>query len=423
MKDKKLAVFLIFIYVLAASCYYFAFTSHKFFYTGRQPSITEIILFILLSVLTESGMISLKHLGVSPGFAITSAAFLLFGPFWTMIIVSIGTALRVQKRDGVLVHILNTPVYKTLFNFSEMAISAFCGWLMYDTINTGLFSIQAMSVIKYAAFVIAFLVVNTAIISTLIFIISRNSFIEVYVSNIKFGILNIIAMAPLGAVLKYLYEQYNFVGAFVIMVLVMLMRYIYVLYIEAKSKYMQTVQVLMHAVEARDKYTEGHARRVADIVEMIAKEMKYSESRIEQLIIASYIHDVGKIGIDDSILNKPGKLTPDEYDIIKSHPEIGYKIVKDIKDIGDIPMLVRHHHERYDGKGYPSGKNGSELPIDVFIIQLADSIDAMESDRPYRKGMNLEEIIAEIVNNKGTQFHPDVVDIYFKILKKKNNIA
>ncbi|MCX8029922.1 MAG: HD-GYP domain-containing protein, partial [Brevinematales bacterium] len=189
---------------------------------------------------------------------------------------------------------------------------------------------------------------------------------------------------------------------------------------ESKSKYTETVKVLMTALEMRDKYTEGHSRNVAKIVRAIGEELNYSDSHIEELELAAYLHDIGKIGIPDSILNKPEKLTEDEYKQIKSHTVIGYDIVKGIKDLGKIPELVRHHHERYDGKGYPDGKKGDELDIDVYILQLADSVDAMSTDRIYRKALSPEQIKAELIKNRGLQFHPKIVDIYLKICDKEN---
>jgi putative nucleotidyltransferase with HDIG domain len=173
-------------------------------------------------------------------------------------------------------------------------------------------------------------------------------------------------------------------------------------------------------MEARDKYTEGHSQRVAELVRDVANELKYNDWTIDKLHIASLLHDVGKIGIDDSILNKPGKLTDEEYNIIKSHPEIGYGILKNVKNMKDIIHIVKHHHERYDGKGYPDGTSGNEINLDVYIVQLADCVDAMSTDRPYRTALTPEQIVSELEINSGTQFHPRVVDAYINLMKKQN---
>jgi HD-GYP domain-containing protein (c-di-GMP phosphodiesterase class II) len=161
---------------------------------------------------------------------------------------------------------------------------------------------------------------------------------------------------------------------------------------------------------------------VAEISASIAKELKYNDWKIERLNMAALLHDVGKIGIDDHILNKPGKLTKEEFDTIKTHPQIGYNILKDIKNLENILPIVHYHHERYDGNGYPDGKKPEELSLDVFIVQLADSIDAMSTDRPYRKALHPDIVLDEVRKCSGSQFHPKVVEAYFKMLDKQNKV-
>jgi len=243
-----------------------------------------------------------------------------------------------------------------------------------------------------------------------------------FINNIKLAFLNIIIMAPFGIILRYLFITNSYTGVMFFFFLILLARYTFSLYIESKSKYIDTIDVLMHAMEARDKYTQGHTKRVGELAKQIAVELKYNQWKIDELYLAALLHDVGKIGIDDAILNKPGKLTVEEFNIIKTHPEIGYNIIKDLKDSEKINFIVRYHHERYDGKGYPAGKKPEELNLDVFIIQLADSIDAMATDRPYRKALAEEQIISEVKTNSGTQFHPQVVEAYLRISEKQMKI-
>lgn len=415
MKNFKLKIFLGSLYILSLFCFYNAYLTYGFSPSIRR--IYDIVFFIFLSSITESFMVKFNDITISSGFAITLAAILLFGTFDAMIVVSLGVALRIMKYENNYYHFFNTPLYKTLFNIANMSISVYLASIIFN-INMQLEIIDKIAYLKFSLLIITFLLINTLIISILVSILSKKNILYIYLNNIKFGFLNIVAMAPFGIVLAYLFIQYNIPGVLVLMVPIMLARYTFMLYIEAKSKYIETVKVLMHAIEARDTYTEGHSRRVANLVEIIARELKYSESRIEQLTIASFLHDVGKIGIDDNILNKPGKLSNEEYSIIQQHPEIGYNILKEIKDLGDISFIVRHHHERYDGNGYPSRLKPDQLNLDVYIVQLADSIDAMATDRPYRKALTQEDIINEVVKNKGTQFHPDVVDAYLNAVRK-----
>jgi putative nucleotidyltransferase with HDIG domain len=251
------------------------------------------------------------------------------------------------------------------------------------SINKNLYQILAFVVISY--------LVNWLLISIINSMFSSKNIFYVLAENIKLMTLNSMAMLPFAIILAIVFRQYNYLGVLLFIFPIILVRYTFSLYIQSKSQYVDTVDALMRAMEARDNYTEGHSQRVAELVNEIAKEMRYNEWQIEKLNMASLLHDVGKIGIDDHILNKPGKLTEEEFNIIKSHPEIGYGILKDIKNMKDIIDIVRHHHERYDGKGYPEGKKADELSFDVFIVQLADSVDAMATDRPYRKALTQEE--------------------------------
>lgn len=380
-----------------------------------------IIIFSILAIISESLSVEYKKILVSTSFAIVFASINIFNTFWSMVIISIGIAFRIYKADGKLNHIFNVPFYKILFNISNLSIATFFASKSADYIYTRFhYSASILEGFQFLAIILSYLIVNSLIVSILLFILTNDNFFKILKSHLTFGFLNIVSMAPLGYLLAYLYKTNNLLGILIIMILVLFARYTFILYIESKTKYMETVKVLMHALESRDAYTEGHSRNVAKYVEMIARELKYSESKIEELVLAAYLHDVGKIGIQDSILNKPGKLTEEEYNIIKTHPVIGYNIVNDINNLGRIPELVRHHHEKYDGTGYPDGKGGDDLSLDVYILQLADAVDAMSTDRVYRKALTWEEIHAELINNKGKQFHPKVVDAFLKACEKQN---
>ncbi|MGE5632113.1 MAG: HD domain-containing phosphohydrolase [Caulobacteraceae bacterium] len=189
-----------------------------------------------------------------------------------------------------------------------------------------------------------------------------------------------------------------------------------------KRSYLQTVQSLVSVVEAKDEYTESHSIRVAKYASFIASEMGYPKSFIEDIWVAGVLHDIGKIGISDSILNKKGRLTDEEYEIIKQHPEIAYKIVSKIGLSNDILKAIRHHHERYDGRGYPDRINGEDVSIMAAIISVSDAFDAITSNRPYRESRNLKDGIKEIIVNKGTQFNPRVADTLEKVFLIKPKV-
>ncbi|MCY6370025.1 HD domain-containing phosphohydrolase [Clostridium ganghwense] len=192
-----------------------------------------------------------------------------------------------------------------------------------------------------------------------------------------------------------------------------------------KEQYMQIMWTLVKLIEIKDEYTAGHSKNVTYYAKLIAERLSlsdtsYKDVNIDEIEIAALLHDIGKIGIDRKILNKPNALTEEEFKIIKTHPEKGYYALREVENLKEERKMVRYHHERYDGKGYPQGLKGEKIPLGARIISVADSFDAMVSDRPYRKGMPLEKAVEQLVINKGTQFDPLIVDVFLEIIKEDN---
>ncbi|MGO5010662.1 HD-GYP domain-containing protein [Niallia sp. Sow4_A1] len=185
---------------------------------------------------------------------------------------------------------------------------------------------------------------------------------------------------------------------------------------QLKESQLMTIFTLAKMIDMRDPYTAYHSKNVAFYSREIAKEMKLPKKVWKQLYTGGLLHDIGKIGVADSIINKPGKLTDEEFEIIKQHTTLGYDLMKNIprfKKIGILDMVL-YHHERYDGKGYPEGLKGNEIPLVARIMAVADTFDAMTTNRVYRGKRNIDEAIKEIENNKEKQFDPIVVDAFLK---------
>ncbi len=181
---------------------------------------------------------------------------------------------------------------------------------------------------------------------------------------------------------------------------------------------LNSIMAIANTIDAKDAYTSGHSLRVAVCAEAIAERLGWSEDEIQNIHYIALLHDIGKIGVPDSILNKPTKLSKEEFDIIKKHPIIGNDILKDIRMIKNVADGALYHHERYDGKGYPYGIKGEDIPICARIIGIADSYDAMTSNRIYRGKMSIDNVIAEFENNRGTQFDPELTDLFVAMLKE-----
>jgi len=190
---------------------------------------------------------------------------------------------------------------------------------------------------------------------------------------------------------------------------------------ELRTAYVQTIRALAEAVDAKDAYTRGHSERVGVYASKIAREMGFQKDFIERVYIAGLLHDVGKIGVRDSVITKPDRLTPEEYDEIKQHPAIGAKILEPVDFLSDVTPCVRHHHEWYDGsdRGYPDRLRGDAIPLPSRIILVADTVEAMTSDRPYRKALPFDIVYTELTKYSGSQFDPTCVDAFLRVLQRE----
>jgi len=188
------------------------------------------------------------------------------------------------------------------------------------------------------------------------------------------------------------------------------------LYVNLENTFLGTISALAAAVDAKDPYTFGHSNEVTVQAVAIAAAMGLKDDEIQMIRIAATLHDIGKIGIDGTILLKPGRLTEEERDIINRHPAIGADILAPLEFLRDAVPLVLFHHERYGGGGYPSGISGEAIPLGARIIAVADSFNAMISDRPYREALSVEAAIRELRENSGSQFDPVVAEVFIRLV-------
>ena len=183
--------------------------------------------------------------------------------------------------------------------------------------------------------------------------------------------------------------------------------------------YMGVVRSLALAVDEKDHYTRTHSENVTKYAVAIAKELGLARKEIQKIRRAAQLHDIGKIGIHDYILNKKSKLTDEEWKEIKLHPSKGAKILEPLNFLEETIGIIRHHHERHDGKGYPDNKEGDAIPLGARIIAVVDSFDAMTSDRPYRKAMGKKEAVKQLKKNSGSQFDPHAVEAFLRLFERK----
>ena len=190
-------------------------------------------------------------------------------------------------------------------------------------------------------------------------------------------------------------------------------------YARLEESSLEAIESLNATVEAKDPYTAGHSLRVKRIAVALGQELGLAKPRIDALRFGALFHDIGKLAIPDAVLTKPARLTPEEYELVKAHSSDGAHIVGKFSRLRESVPIIEHHHERWDGAGYPAGLANDEIPLEAAIVGLADAWDAMTTNRPYHRALTLDEACAEIRNGKGTQFSPSVVDAFFVTLKRR----
>lgn len=392
-------------------------------YLFKNYTINDYVLlvaFSILSAIAETFLILLPKIGgVSVSFALTYSAILLTNPLTAALISAMGMLLRCPYVEGRgRVHIFNNPIYKTLFNVSQYIINAGLAALIYVYID-GIFNfgLQFFNPIASVLCLLAYLFLNSFFIAVLMSILLKERLAYIW-KNYLLGFVNIALVGLLGIIVAFSYDRFGTTGILLFFIPLMFARYTFKLYLDMRRNYFETLNVLVRAIEASDPYTSGHSMRVSAYAEAIARQLGLPQSKIDLLKSAALLHDIGKIGIDKNILNKKGKLEKEEFETIKSHPEIGAAIIADLSYLSNISDIIRHHHERNDGKGYPDGLDHDKIPLETSILTIADAFDAMTTNRPYRPSLSLESALQEVIDNAGTQFNPDIVDDAVVALKK-----
>jgi HD-GYP domain-containing protein (c-di-GMP phosphodiesterase class II) len=253
--------------------------------------------------------------------------------------------------------------------------------------------------------------VNNLFVSAAISISSSKPFLPLWVSNLRLGGANVLINVIITFYVTWLCVNLGLFGTAGMVVPIVLVRQLYRTTVELTTVTEELLELMVAAIEARDAYTSGHSRRVALASEIIAKAIGLTPQEVERVSVAALLHDVGKI--DERfgpILAKEGRLTPEEWEIMKQHPVRGSQLVGLLSSLKDVVAPVRHHHENWDGTGYPDGLRGEQIPLASRIIMFADTLDAITTDRPYRKALSIDEARAEFLRFRAKQFDPAICD-------------
>ncbi|OLN31819.1 HD-GYP domain-containing protein [Desulfosporosinus metallidurans] len=375
----------------------------------------NLLVFGTLAIASESLPVALPKGGyVTVSYCIFLSSLILF---------PIGVTLTAMALSGLIIFgkvASEQPLFKRVFNASQYVLSLAAGYGVMNFFNSSSSQSDFKLFILYIIAATVYMAINTIIVVIALGFILCKSPWSIWVSNLRWGMPNFIALVPLGFLLALLYRNWGPLGLLLLFIPLLASRHSFQLYMDMRENYLSTVEALVQALEAKDTYTSGHSARVGKLAVAIGEAIKMSEDKIESLKYAAVLHDVGKIGVSEVILNKEEKLLDSEWEAIRSHPVIGQTIIKGIKFMFDIGQVVRHHHERYDGTGYPDRIKGEEIPLESRIIAVADTYDAITSDRSYRKGSTHEEALVELKRVAGSQLDPALVEVFCKVVTSES---
>ena len=380
--------------------------------------------FLLIAFLLETLNTQLRvEAKGSTSFIMHIAAGLLFGSFWSGLVAGVSTLLGELARG-------NQPI-KMIFNVSQRIVAVVAATLVYTSLGGALppsylspgvtlsSNFLQRDLGLFFLFAATYFVVNSVLVSLVVSISTDRSFREVWSLNTR-GVLGYDLGASLISLLvAWLYSfvqrwvGFGPIGLIGVIIPIVAVRHVYGLYHQLQDSGQELLQLMVKAIEARDPYTSGHSLRVRSLSRAIAVELGLSAREIEQVETAALLHDVGKIHEEFApLLRKESRLTPEETALMQTHSNKSAELVGIISKFrGYIEDCVRHHHERWDGQGYPFGLASTSIPLGARIILISDTVDAMTTDRPYRKRLSLEIVIAELQKYRGQQFDPEVVDV------------
>jgi putative nucleotidyltransferase with HDIG domain len=309
---------------------------------------------------------------------------------------------------------------KILFNVMQISLAMGIATIAFRSVGgTSLLAQDSLpllqgareNVIPMMTLIATFFVVNAFLLSAVIAVSEGSGFFHVWRQTVKASVSYDLLSAPVVYLFAWVYVSAGITGTFALCIPVIGVRQLYKTNSELERINQELLELMVKAIEARDPYTSGHSRRVAHYSQLIARAIGLSGQQVERVRIAALLHDVGKIHeIYAPLLQKPEKLTPAEWEIMQGHPIKSAELVMTVSHLADVVLPVRHHHENWDGSGYPDGLSGEQIPIASRIVLFADTIDAMTTDRPYRKALGEAQVRAELIKYRGKQFDPFICD-------------
>lgn len=367
--------------------------------------------FAILSIVSDSFFfrIPFAKVNTSVGFIPFLAAVAILPHPWPMIVAGL-TALVV---DAI---VRRKPTIRVWFNTAQYMLAVGVGTLVYENLG-GWVSLDefSFSLIPFVALVVSFFVINHGSVALAVSFSSKTtlSIREAWGRISGSALATDLLSSTLAVLLAFLYVKLQLLGLAVIIFPLFLARQLYQMNLQLQEELEEKLELMVKAMEARDPYTSGHSRRVAEYAVVIARELRLPPVELDSIKRAALLHDVGKIYEEFApLLRKDGRLTPEEMMVMRSHVVRSAELVATAGRLrGSVEAMIRHHHENYDGTGYPDGLSRDQIPIGARIIMIADTIDAMTTDRPYRRALSLQRALEELQKYSGQQFDPKLVEL------------
>jgi len=338
------------------------------------------------------------------------AGVFLFAPLWAMFLG--GSVVLVVEAL-----IRKKPLVKVLFNSSKEVLALGGAAALYALLG-GQPSTEKVQFVL-AAIVgsgVAYVVINRTAVSYAVSLAEGLTFGSAWLRISGASLIYDFLAIPIPAFLAYLYVQWQLAGVAALVIPLFILRHIYSINLQLEQANRDLLELMVKNIEARDPYTSGHSQRVAQYARILARETGISFRQVELVATAALLHDVGKTYSEYApLLLKEGRLTAEERNLLQTHPVRSAELVGTISTLrGQVEAAVRHHHENFDGSGYPTGLAGEGIPLGARIIMIADTLDAMTTDRPYRKALSFERVVDEFRKYSGTQFDPQLVELVIK---------
>lgn len=361
---------------------------------------------------------------ISTGSAIIVAAIMLFNPL-ELIIFAFCYGL------SILLFPMITEFSKIIFNLSETINVTYVAFLVWNSLHLkNEILLSNGNLLPALATVFTFIILDIASVSFIVSIASKTSLLKIWMESLDWVVISDTLAAFVGWILATVYMKFYLYGLLGFVLPMFLMQYNMRLFAKAKQTQFDQLQnynkllkdnneqlliTLSHIIDARENNLLGHSLTVAKYATAIGEKLNLTTEQIYDLKRGSLLHDIGKLGISEAILQKPGKLTEEEFKVIKEHTLIGFKILQDNKGMEKVAEIVNQHHEQYSGGGYPNQLKTEEILIEARIVALCDAVDTMLSKRSYKQGWSIDKVVAELVRCRGTHFDPKVVDAFMEL--------